>query len=252
VDRAVPVLKVESPDGRCRALLFGCACHPVTLDGNNRKLSGDYAGAAQHEIERRCSGVQAMFLPGCGGDANPHPRGGPDQEALVRRQGEQLATEVLRVAESGLPALDGSLQAQLRWVDLPLEHDLPQDRLEELARRSSWHARSVRAMLEQRSRGEPLPTSYRAPLAVWRIGSQLTLVCLPGEAVADYVPRIESAVGQRGLWVAAYGNESFGYLPTRQILADGGHESMCLTLDTGLFSAEVEEVVVTVVKELMR
>jgi hypothetical protein len=47
-----------------------------------------------------------------------------------------------------------------------------------------------------------------------------------------------------------YCNESFGYLPTRKILAQGGHESMGLTLDYGFFSADVEDVVVAAVRQL--
>ena len=38
-------------------------------------ISGDYAGFAQQFLEARRSAVQAMFLTGCAGDANPHPRG---------------------------------------------------------------------------------------------------------------------------------------------------------------------------------
>ena len=34
VDRSVPVLRIDGPDGRVRGVVFGCACHPVTLDGN--------------------------------------------------------------------------------------------------------------------------------------------------------------------------------------------------------------------------
>ena len=54
-------VRVDSTDGQLRAILFGCACHPVTLDGTNRKISGDYAGFAQQAIEKsilackRCS-----------------------------------------------------------------------------------------------------------------------------------------------------------------------------------------------------
>jgi len=72
-DRNVPVLRVDAPDGRMRALVFGCACHAVTLTAENMKLSGDYPSFAQESIEKGHPGVQAMFIQGCGADANPHP-----------------------------------------------------------------------------------------------------------------------------------------------------------------------------------
>jgi hypothetical protein len=40
-------LRVDSPDGRLRGLMFGCACHNTTLTGKHYKLSADYAGFAQ-------------------------------------------------------------------------------------------------------------------------------------------------------------------------------------------------------------
>src|SRR5205807_3455530 len=46
-DPDVPVLKISSPDGRARVLLFGYACHNTTLGGDMYKISGDYAGFAQ-------------------------------------------------------------------------------------------------------------------------------------------------------------------------------------------------------------
>ena len=52
------------------------------------------------------------------------------------------------------------------------------------------------------------------------------------------------------MWVAAYSNESFGYLPTAEILKEGGHESMCLTLDIGIFAPPVEDVVLAEVKRV--
>jgi neutral ceramidase len=250
VDRKVPVLLVHSPGGPWRGVLFGCACHNVTLDGGNRKISGDYAGMAQAEIERRHPGVQAMFIAGCGGDANSHPRGGAKQEELVRTHGQQLANEVDRVAAGALQPVRGPLRVELQWTGLPLEHTLSRERLQTLAARTWFHARSVRSMLDKMDRGVPLPTHYRAPIALWQFGQDLTLVGLSGEAVCQYVPLVEKALGPQRLWVAAYCNESFGYLPTKEMLAEGGHESMCLTLDFGLFSDEVQDVVIAAVRQL--
>lgn len=248
VDRRVPVLRIDDAQGRLRALVFGCACHPVTLDGNNKKLSGDYAGFAQAALEKRHPGIQAMFMIGCAGDANSHPRGTAD---LARQQGDQLAAEVSRVITAPMRPVRGPLCAELDWIDLPLAHDLSREQLEAMAAGPSiWHARNAKGMLEILAQGNPLPRAYRAPLAVWQFGSDLTLVALSGEAVAQYAARIAHVLGPQGVWVAAYSNESFGYLPTAQILKEGGHESIGLTLDIGLFAPQVEDVVVTEVQRL--
>ena len=44
-DHDVPVLKVERPDGKLAAVMFGYACHNTTL--GFQKFCGDYAGFAQ-------------------------------------------------------------------------------------------------------------------------------------------------------------------------------------------------------------
>ncbi len=252
VDRSVPVLRIDSLDGRLRAVVFGCACHPVTLDGNNRKISADYAGAAQRDIEARHAGVQAMFVIGCGADANSHPRGGSEQEALVSRHGEALGQEVSRVLAGELQEVRGPLRAKLAIVDLPLDHSFTRPQLEQISAngQSYWHKQNARGMLETLDRGAPLPKTYRSSIAMWQLGKDLTLVGLPGEAVADYVPMIRKALGPGGLWIAAYCNESFGYLPTAEILERGGHESMGLTLAVGLFSPRVEGTVIESVRQL--
>ena len=93
--------------------------------------------------------------------------------------------------------------------------------------------------------------AYSSSLALWRFGDSLTLIGLPGEAVADYVPRIEETLGPASPpWLAAYCNESFGYLPTAEILRHGGHESMRLTLAVGLFSPQVEETAIATIRKL--
>ena len=252
VDRSVPVLRVDWPDGRLRAVIFGCACHPVTLDGGNRKISGDYAGAAQRYLQTQNPHVQAMFVSGCGADANSHPRGGPDQEVWVTRHGEALGKEVDRVLSGEMAEVAGRLRAELAPVDLPLEHSFSRQQLEEMAGEGQtyWHKQNARGMLETLDAGKPLPKVYRSTIALWRFGDNLTLLGLPGEAVADYVPMIREALGPGELWIAAYCNESFGYLPTSKILEQGGHESMGLTLAVGLFSPKVEEVVMTAVRQL--
>src|SRR5437879_5206968 len=66
-DRSVPVLRVDSPEGKLRAVLFGYACHNTTLTQTNYSLSGDYAGFAQAWIQEQHPEALAMFMIGCGG-----------------------------------------------------------------------------------------------------------------------------------------------------------------------------------------
>ena len=82
-------------------------------------------------------------------------------------------------------------------------------------------------------------------MAVWRLGEDdLTLVALSGEVVVDYVALIEKSLGPMNLWVAAYSNDVFGYLPSARLLGEGGYETR-----RG-FSAKAQDALVTKVREL--
>lgn len=240
-DRTVPVLRIDAPDGSPRAVVFGAGSHCTTLTGGNMLISGDYAGFAQEALEARRPGVQAMFLTGCAGDANPYPRGTLD---LARRHGSELAAEVSRVLEGGdLAAIRGPLRTTYREVELPLE-SLSKERIEAMHEGAPSYRRFfTKGALERLRQGEQLLRTYSAPFALWQFGTDLTLVAFSGETVVDYVVLTQRALGPLKLWISGYNNDVFGYLPTTRILAEGGYETRGLYVDYGLFTPGVEAIV---------
>ncbi|AMV38407.1 neutral/alkaline non-lysosomal ceramidase N-terminal domain-containing protein [Planctomyces sp. SH-PL62] len=254
VDDAVPVLRVDSPEGKPLAVVFGCACHAVAA-GTGNVISADYPGYARAVVEARHPGATALFLAGCGGDANPEPRGAIEQ---ARTHGEALGREVCQVLDGPLAAVDGPLQVAYAQVDLPLQQ-LSRKQIEGYLDRPNFQAWQARHMLEVLDAGERLPTRYTAPVAVWRFGKSLTLAALPGEPVAEYATLLRKALGPDGLWVAGYNNDCFGYLPTARVVEEGGHEAIGVTLwawsrnlspMVGFFEPRVQDVVVDAVRRL--
>ncbi len=250
-DRSVPVLRIDSPGGKLRGVLFGAACHNTTLTGKHRQISGDFAGYAQVQIERAHRDVQALFMQGCAGDANPFPRG---SEEIARLHGRSLGDEVLRVLEADLQPVRGPLRTRLRQVALPLAPAPSREQIEALARgRGGWRQFVARKMRETLDSGRKLPTSYTAPISVWQFGQDLTLVALPGEVVVDYVSMLETALGPRRLWIAAYSNDVFGYLPSTKVIAEGGYETRGLYAGgIGFFSTKAPDTLVKAVGDLAR
>ena len=248
-DRSVPVLRVSSQGGEVRAVVFGAASHCTTLTGGNMLLSGDYAGYAQAFLEARRPGVQAMFVTGCAGDANPFPRGTLD---LARRHGSDLAEEVVRVLGGDLLPLRGALRTELRTVDAPLQK-LTRAEIEAMHQGAPSYRRFfTEAALGILGRGEKLRETYPVPVALWRIGSDLTLVAYGGETLVDYARNAERILGPLNLWVAGYSNDLFGYLPPARVLEEGGYETRGLYTDYGLFTPEAEQAVLDAVEEMGR
>ncbi|HEX5445408.1 MAG TPA: neutral/alkaline non-lysosomal ceramidase N-terminal domain-containing protein [Pirellulales bacterium] len=251
VDRSVPVLRIDGPDDVPRAVLFGAAVHNTTLGGDNYRVCGDYAGFAQAYVEEQHPAVAAMFLLGCAGDANPYPRGTMGD---ARKHGETLGREVCRVLEGKLRTIGGPLSIAFERVALPLEPAPPR---EELERRAAGKTRfapfTAKQMLAALDKGESLPTEYECPFTVWQFGDDLTVVGLPGEVVVDYLKLIERAIGPNQLWVVAYANDVFGYLPSARVLEEGGYETRGLYHGgIGYFAPSAQEVVVEHVRELAR
>jgi hypothetical protein len=248
-DRTVPVLRIDGSDGKPRAVLFGAATHNTTLTDKCYEVCGDYAGFAQSYVQEKYPGVQAMFMLGLAGDSNPYPRGTMD---LSREHGAALGKEVCRVLETKLQPVRGPIKIAFGHADLPLQDPPPREELEKQAARKgpiqSWVAQQMLAIFD---RGEKLPTHYRCPIALWQFNDDLTLVALSGEVVVDYVMFLEKALGPNRLWLAAYCNDVFGYLPSARVLSEGGYETRGLyTGGIGVFSPKAQDVLVEEVRKL--
>jgi neutral ceramidase len=137
-------------------------------------------------------------------------------------------------------------------IELPLQTPPSREQIDQdLTQRGGWRSAVARAMLKVLESGEELPTTFAYPLSVWQFGEDLTLVGLSGEVVGEYVPLIERAVGPGRLWMAAYCHDVFGYLPTAQVLEDGGYETRgAYYRGPGLFAPEAEEVLIENVRRM--
>ena len=252
VDNDVPVLRVESAEGALRAVVFGYACHNTTLGQNVYELNGDYAGFAEAGLETRHAGAVALFVMGCGADANPHPRETVD---LARGHGQTLVQVVDGVLAGPMRPVNGGLRTAYETVSLPFAPPPTREALRVLAEDPDLprrdHARRLLAVLD---RGDRLPAAYPCPVQAWRLGKEVTLVALGGEVVVDYALRLKKEMGPEGLWVAAYANDVFAYVPSRRVLEEGGYEperSMLYYSHPGPFAPEVEEILVRKVREVV-
>jgi neutral ceramidase len=210
VDHDVPVLCVRDAEGRERVVLFGYACHNTTL--SFCEFCGDYAGYAQEYLQADHPGLTALFVAGCGADQNPYPRSTVE---LAKRHGRSLATGVEAALFANPRPLGGSLRCTMEKIDLP--------RADEEAEKRVY------------------------PIQVIRLGDDVTLVALASEVVVDYSLRLKRELGRPPamLWVAAYCNGYFGYIPSARVLAEGGYEAPA-------YSPTIEEQIVGKVHEMVR
>lgn len=218
VDHDVPVLRVESPDGKLRAIVFGYACHNTTTA--LMQFNADYAGFAQTELEKAHPGATALFVMGCGGDQNPYPRG---QIEWAMTHGKTLATAVEAALLPQAKPLQGPLKFEFAEVELPFEPVSREDLLARLDSEDPYEKRRALALVAEDKNGG-IRTSYPYPLQVMQFGDQLTLVALGGEVVIDYALRIKRELPGSAVWVAGYSNDVMAYIPSERVLKEGGYE----------------------------
>ena len=251
VDHDVPVLAVHGADGELRAVVFGYACHATVLSGY--QINGDWPGFAQESLQEKHPGATALFVTGCGADANPLPRRSVD---LARSYGRILAFAVDLVLDGEMAPVRGPLKTAFERVAIPFSK--PPSRLElegRVRRETGSRQRHARFLLERIEREGRLPESYPYPIQVWQFGEDLTLIHLAGEVVVDYSLRLREAHGWDTVWVAGYSNEVFAYIPSLRVLKEGGYEGAGAMVgygQSGPFRAPVEEIIVEKVDELVR
>jgi len=251
VDHDVPMLRIDDMHGKIRAVVFGYACHNTTAR-DFLLFNGDYAGFAQARLEKNHPGAMALFMAGCGGDANPYPRGTIE---LAQQHGEELAAAVEKVLGRELQPVHGPLMTA--YEEFPVAFATPPGREElqaQLENKDVYHRNWAQAMLKILDRDGHLPSEYPYPLEMWQFSQDLTLIALGGEVVVDYDLRLKKEWGAEKLWVAAYCNDVFAYIPSLRVLKEGGYEgggAMVYYGQPGPFAPTIEETIIGKVHDLI-
>jgi hypothetical protein len=113
VDQEVVVLKVVAASGAPIAVLWNYAIHGTMIGPRNLMLSGDIAGLASLELERRL-GVPALYVNGAVGDVSPERHG----RAEARTAAMTLAGAVAGLWDRIGPGAPPVLRIERRPVEL--------------------------------------------------------------------------------------------------------------------------------------
>ena len=251
VDHSVPVLKVTKPNGELLAVLAGYACHNTTLTGEFYRISGDYAGFAQSELETAYPGATAMFLMLCGADQNPAPRSRVEHAVA---HGKELAGAARKALEGVQAPVEGRLRTSFHITEAALA---PHSRgMFEQMRNDTNIAKRLLAenMLKAYDDRRPVQ-SIPYPVQAIRFGDDLTILALGGEVVVDYALRAKREFPRHRLIVAGYSNDVMCYIPTRRILKEGGYEAESSMWYYGVpapFTEAIEETVFDAIRTALK
>jgi len=238
IDPELVVMKIESPEGAPRGVLFNFSCHCTTLGGDNYLLTADYVGYARQFIERFLGSERSisMFVNGAGGNINPHPRGTFD---WADRHGTTLGAETVKTLVGIETTDEAELSSAVRTIQLPLQPPPDLEILKEEKKKLEEQAANL-------EKGKPMPPSLRANL-IWvgemisriennrvqksmsveiqafRIGD-IGIIALPGEVFCEIGMAIKKQSKFRKTIIAGFSNGSVGYIPTAKGIEEGGYE----------------------------
>ncbi len=231
----LPILMLKDKADKPICLMFSVSAHPSMVMGWD--ISADYPGAACQLLDEHLSSTAAMFVQGCGGDANTRIMGESSDKWRraswdeVEKAGRQMADEVIRTLDMGLKPIKPSLRSAITEMRLPLKKLPPRSEFEAIVnqtkpevRESNMRCQWATRQLEKLDRGEHLPTNVGITVQVVHVGDGVNLVGMEGEPVAGWGYLIEDFCGAGVTFPLGYCNGQGLYLPVSNMLPEGGYE----------------------------
>jgi len=169
--------------------LFNVPVHGTTMGGDNLLLSAEWMGTARTFAEADSPGRRLVFVQGCGGDQNPYR--GQGGFAQVEKHGRAAAAAIAHAWQSAKEVPGTPLRLASRLCVGPV------------ADGRTW----------------PIPVVGMA------LG-EAVLVGLSGEACIAYAFHAREVSTAASTMALGYTNGSVGYLPTAEIIAEGGYEAI--------------------------
>ena len=228
VDPIVSAVGFVRDNGSYIAACLNYAMHPVTLSHENRHISADWPGYASAAMSASLPGRPVVLVSnGACGNINPPIQTTRAQE--VRSLGEQVASAVSKSLTDAKAANNARLRVALRTVPMELEQLSPAeiDRGAETGRHTgnpdpTWQHALDAAIATWRHEVRGTPTNIGIDLLAARIGD-INMLAVNGEMFSRFTDILRRQ-SRTPLFVVAYANAAFGYIPTREAYAEGGYE----------------------------
>jgi neutral ceramidase len=239
IERGLSVLTLKDRFGQPLCVLFSVAAHPSIMQ--DYYITSEYPGAACRKLTHHLGGrCMPMFLQGAAGDVKTvvnadfrHDGWVKGTYQHVERSGSIIAEAVLQVLTEGSEPLIDSCRAALVWADLPV--GLPADPANYSRFYEDYPRFNPNAPVDKwaeywltrfRQEGQ-LPQTVACPVHVLRFGEDTDFIAFGGELTSGLARQIKAAVPQtNNATYLGYSNGMIGYLPTEQMVQEGGYESV--------------------------
>jgi hypothetical protein len=196
------------------AVLLAHGCHPVFSGAEG--YCADWPGEFRRQGTLRRPGTRFAFLQGCGGDIN-----GPDKEHYVAEGGRLAEDLISQLREETTRIVSGAFACAIQESRLTFGRRFGASWVE---RNFLESASPLMALYAREHRHHPdtrrcLPYSVQ----VWR-ADEFSIIGMEGEVANAYAAVARGMAGGECM-VLGYSNAVECYVPTEQILREGGYEA---------------------------
>jgi hypothetical protein len=253
IDRDLFVLKLVDVEQQVKGILYNYGCHTTAMGSSNYLFSGDFAGRTSSWLEETYPGAIALFLQGCGGEIKPTKSADGDKFKAcsfeeMEEAGIDLAKEVAELLENGSFSPVRSTGFQSILLDpyiyteqTPIEH---YEAIAKDAAAGEFYQKSALRTIQAIQDGT---IKDRMPLyiSIWQLDEETRVVSIEGEVSTHYALMIKRMFGTGKTLVLGYTNGVFCYIPTTQMIHEGGYESTCNFFFglRGPFVPEIEDII---------
>jgi hypothetical protein len=146
--------------------------------------------------------------------------------------------------------LEPKLSTAYSEVSIELEKAPSKAELLAMASKESGYIKNwTLNMIKKSDKGETFISTYPYPVQFWELGNQL-VVALGGEPVVDYALNLKKIFGP-DLFVMGYSNDVMAYIPTAEIVREGGYEGHTSQMAFGMPAKWKESIEPTIMNEVM-
>ncbi|MDA0747635.1 MAG: hypothetical protein O2954_14025 [bacterium] len=251
------VLDLSGENGRC--VVFNYGCHPVIVYGYAWDgISADYPGVCRNRLKEKLgANTHCQFIQGLAG--NVRPRVLADMEAGKFRKpkpedpiaaGTQLSNDVIRALNNtgetltlNLAAATGRFLAPRDQAKIP-----PLDHWQSLCSVDDELSRNLGEYWTHRIKsGIPPVRTVPWYAGLIRLTPEHRIAWIAGEVLAEWLGHLRTWLNDENLIAWGYCQDGRGYLPTDELIPQGGYEvdrsSNYSTIGPGPFEPRLNEAV---------
>ncbi len=230
------LLDVAALEGGDRCVVFSYGCHPVIVYGYAWDgISADYPGVCRNVLRSELgANVQCQFIQGLAGNVRPRAladlsrgRFRKSTPADTVAAGTKLARDVARTLRGKGGKLDLDIAAAQGRFLAPRDQAKipPADHWRTLSDSNDELSRNLGSYwVERLDSGIPPVKAVPWPVGLIRLARGRRIAWIAGEVLAEWLDLVRDWLDDPDLIAWGYCQEGRGYLPTDELLPEGGYE----------------------------